>query len=128
LTELSHQGQANSDPSGDLPPRVEKAFSFAQDAVRQMITLSTAIFTITLTFRKDIAPPHADLTLLEIGWFMYLVSVLFGMCTLMNLAGNIAQPTRTINSTGVRLFAILQSLAFLAALILTLLFGYTALN
>jgi hypothetical protein len=42
----------------------------------------------------------------------------------VNLAGNIGLPNPTINATGIRMFAILQSLAFLGALVLTMLFGY----
>jgi ABC-type uncharacterized transport system permease subunit len=111
-----------------LDPQVEKSFSFAQEAVKQMITLSTAIFTLTLTFRKDVAPVGTDITFLEIGWGLYLASILFGMCTLYNLAGNVKVADPTIDADGVRLFGILQAGAFLAGLVLTLLFGFDALN
>ena len=108
----------------DLSASAEKSFSFAQETVKQMITLSTAIFALTLTFRKDVVPQGADTTLLEIAWAAYLVSVLFGLCTLMNLAGNIGLANPTINAPGIRMFAVFQSLTFLGALVLTMLFGY----
>jgi hypothetical protein len=107
----------------ELPTKIEKAFAFAQEAVKQMITLSTAIFTLTLAFLKDVAPAGTDTTLLELAWAGYLVSVVCGLFTLMNLAGQLQTASSpSIYAPGIKFFGILQALLFLAALGLT--FGY----
>jgi hypothetical protein len=110
-----------------LQPAVDKAFSFAQEAVKQTTTLATAIFTLTLTFQKDIAPKGTDTTLLEVAWFAYLVSVLFGIFTLMNLAGQLEKSSQpSIYAGGIKGCGIVHSLCFVVGLVLTLLYGLKA--
>jgi hypothetical protein len=114
----------------DFTPRAEKAFSFAQEVAKQLITLSTGIFAITLTFLKDAAGPHpSGKSFLEIAWGCYLVSIVCGVLLLMALAGNLERPqstTDSIYSRNIKLFACAQIILFLAALVLTLSFGLTA--
>jgi hypothetical protein len=104
-----------------------KAFSLAQETVKQQITLSTGIFALTLTFLKEFTTKHADKTLLEFGWGLFLLSTLLGVFTLMCLAGQLQSVKQnsepTINGKGIRWFAIGQALLFIAALALTLTFG-----
>ena len=38
----------------EMEPRIEKAFAFAQETTKQLITLSTAVITLTITFLKDV--------------------------------------------------------------------------
>ncbi len=104
--------------------KAEEAFTFAQEAVKQMITLSTAAFALTLTFRKDIAPSGTDTTCLEVAWGAYLVSVLFGLFTLMNLAGQFARSANpSIYGGGIPVCGIVQAVSFLTALGFTLAYG-----
>jgi hypothetical protein len=101
-----------------------KAFDFAQEVVKQEITLAVGIFTLTLTFLKDVVPPDTDTALLKFAWGTYIVSVLFGLLTLMALAGVLSSPpAEGIYSSGVRIFAGIQALLFFVALALTMAFG-----
>jgi hypothetical protein len=114
----------------DLPSRAEKAYSFAQDVAKQLITLSTAIFALTLTFLKDTAGSHPHgKAFLEVAWGFYLASTLVGVFLLMTLAGNIERPQRgtdSIYSGSIRLFSGAQFAFFAMALLLTLVFGIRA--
>ncbi|HET7444218.1 MAG TPA: hypothetical protein VFJ57_06135 [Solirubrobacterales bacterium] len=122
----------------ELSRRAEIAYNYAQEACKQVITLSTAVFALTLTFAEKFAQPGACTTLLEIGWAFYLASILFGIGVLMNLTGNVAEPpveedaegqdcaADSIFAWGIRAVAILQFGSFFLALLLTLLYGTTA--
>src|SRR4051812_31594955 len=113
-----------------LSSRAEKAFGFAQETAKQLITLSTAIFTITLTFLKDIAPKGVDTTWLHFAWAAYLLSAFCGILTLMALAGNLERPPDpdrdSIYSGNIKTFAMAQAVLFSVALGLTLVFGIQA--
>jgi hypothetical protein len=104
-----------------------QAFTVAQEAMKQEITLATGIFALTLTFLKDFTSANTDKTLLEFAWGGYLLSVLFGVFALMCLAGQLEtaddETEPTINGPGIRFFAIIQALLFIVALLLTLIFG-----
>lgn len=122
-----------------LHERAAAAYGVAQEVTKQLITLSTAVFALTLTFSDRIAKPgHGCRTLLEISWVLYLVSVAFGLLTLMAVAGQIAEPevkqkeggeeevVDTITTGAIRTPAILQVLTFGAALVLTTIYGFEA--
>jgi hypothetical protein len=73
----------------------QKAFDFAQETTKQLLTLATAIFALTLTFIKEIANTEKAkdvLGCLHWGWGFYIASVAFGVLTLMMLAGNLERP------------------------------------
>jgi hypothetical protein len=112
---------------------VKKAFDFAQETTKQILTLATGIFALTLTFLKDIATTKKAkdaLVYLHWGWVLYLVSVLFGVMTLMALTGNLQRPQKTgehsIYAGNIRALGVCQIVVFFAALILTLIFGIAA--
>jgi uncharacterized membrane protein len=114
--------------------KMKKAFDFAQETTKQLLTLATGIIALTITFLKDVvheAPPGAA-KYIEIAWFLYLVSVLFGMATLMGLTGSLVPKTGapvrepSIYAWAVRIPSSLQILTFVAALVLTLIFGLKA--
>jgi hypothetical protein len=105
----------------------DKAFDFASEVVKQQLTLSIGIFALTLTFLKDVVPAKTDTTLLEISWVLYIVSVFFGLLTLMALAGVLGSNGEGgIFSPNVKLFAGAQAIVFFLALALTLAFGICA--
>lgn len=115
----------------ELSNRAEKAFSFAQEVPKQLITLSTAVFALTLTFAEKIERPGSGgRVYLEWAWAWYLATILLGILTLMTLAGHINSAPEdgedTIYTPGIALFSGLQILAFFAALILTLVYGAKA--
>ncbi|MGA3295415.1 MAG: hypothetical protein ABSE45_15715 [Candidatus Acidiferrales bacterium] len=71
--------------------RQKKAFDFAADLTKQLITLSTGIVTITLLLSKDFFGPRL---LAVAAWAFYLFSTVFGLWALMALTGTLA-PVRT---------------------------------
>ena len=88
------------------------------------------MLAITLTFVKDIADKDTSRTLLEVAWGLYVVAVLFGVFTLMTLTGNLERPHEqgkdSIYSRNIAICAIVQSGAFILALIFTVSFGIKA--
>jgi hypothetical protein len=65
------------------------------------------------------------------AWCFFLISIVFGLMTLMALTGNLetasnASALPSIRSTNVRVPAILQILCFLIGMLLTILFGVLA--
>lgn len=80
----------------DLPTSKEKAFTFAQDLVKQIIALSAGIVTVTITFFKDfVGPgaPHGAKVLMAISWMFYVLAIVFGIWTMMALTGSLDKMT-----------------------------------
>lgn len=122
----------------------KKAFDFAADLTKQLITLSTAIITLTVTFSKDIVGGvnHSLLYLLIGTWATYILSILLGLSTLGALTGNLdpkskkvkgtdgkvtetpVAPTLTITSDNVTSTSKWQVFTFILALILTCVYGF----
>jgi hypothetical protein len=117
-------------PAKVLSDTTTKAFDFAQDVTKQVLTLATGIITITITFFKDFAnnAPHSAEILMGWSWVAYLVSIVFGLLTLMALTGTL-QPLRpdkvkqSIQGMNVRIPALVQLACFLTALVLSVLAG-----
>jgi hypothetical protein len=115
-----------------MNPRVEKAFDFAADATKQLITLSTAVIAVTITFLTDVAKdaPAGTAVWLQVGWILYLLSIAFGILTLLALTGTLAdldaEEPPSINARNIRRLAAGQVLSFFAAVALTLVFGFKA--
>jgi hypothetical protein len=115
----------------------EKAFIFASDIAKQLITLSTAILTLTVTFSKDIirnTPTNIEAGLLMTAWIFHILSIFFGVWTLMALTGELEQlpiqnnetqisPEPSTRKFNVFLPALLQIGSFLLATILVIFFG-----
>jgi hypothetical protein len=73
----------------------KKAFDFAAEVTKQLITLSTAIITITITFSKDIInfADNSAKNYLLLAWILFIATVFFGIWTLMALTGTL-QPIK----------------------------------
>jgi hypothetical protein len=116
-----------------LDARTEKAFVFASDLAKQLITLATGILTVTITFGDKLVGMVKGPTrwLLGGAWTIYLLSILFGIWMLMALTGTLApiakssdQPAEpAITGENVRLPAMLQILSFLVATLFVVVFG-----
>jgi hypothetical protein len=65
----------------------KKAFDFASDLTKQLITLSTSIVTVSLLF-GDHFPRQSRLAMWALTF--YLVSTVFGLWALMALTGTLA--------------------------------------
>jgi hypothetical protein len=115
-----------------MNPRDEKAFDFALDLTKQLITVATAVIALTITFLTDVAKdaPAGTAVWLQIAWILYLVSIAFGIFTLMALTGTLADPKAkeppSINAGSTRRFAGAQVLSFFVAVALTMVFGFKA--
>lgn len=130
----------------------EKAFDFAYETTKQLITLATAIITLTVTFSKDvIGSINQDLRLwLASTWAVFIISILLGILTMMSLTGTL-DPMKngknkdskeeekqqdsqekpvdmSINGQNVKSFSKYQIMTFLIGLILTVIFGYKSLS
>lgn len=122
----------------------DKSFDFATDTTKQLITLSTAVLALTITFAKDIlggnAPRYCptdlvgqfpytvgdpDRGLLAATWILYLISIVFGVLTMQALTHRIASGG-SVDDKAVRVVAIIQNLFFGAATLLIVIFGINA--
>ena len=75
-----------------------KSFDFAADVAKQLITLATAIITVMITFSKDILGTNSHyIAWLLSSWILFLLSIVFGIFTLMALTGVLAQSQKTQN-------------------------------
>ncbi len=106
------------------------AFDYAQESTKQLITLSTGIIALMVTFLSDVikAVPAEAKPFAQLSWLFYLISVIAGLGTLLALTGSLTQTNPSINGWNVRLPAIVQILTFIAGLVLTLWFGFVAMK
>ena len=105
-----------------------KSFDFATDTTKQLITLSTAVLALTITFAKDIlggTVGDLDRGLLAATWILYLISIVFGVLTMQALTHRIASGG-SVDDKAVRVVAIIQNLFFGAATLLIVIFGINA--
>jgi hypothetical protein len=76
----------------DIDERTKKAFDFYADSTKQLITLSTAIIAVMITLAKDILKPadglYAKFPLMA-ALIVYVVSIWFGLETLLSLTGQL---------------------------------------
>lgn len=107
----------------DITEPQKKAFDFAADLTKQLITLSTSIVTVSLLF-GDHFPRQSLLAVW--AWTFYLASTVCGLWTLMALTGTLAPlsaaPASYDLGFNVRLPSALQIGAFAVAVILTIVF------
>ena len=111
----------------------KKAFDFAQETSKQLITLATAIIGLTVTFGKDFAGSvHGGARVLAISaWVLFLLSILFGLLTLMALTGSLEAKGHTapsIRGSNVTIPAATQILLFFLGLVASVWFGILAGN
>ncbi len=119
----------------DINENQKKAFDFAADFSKQLITLATGILAFTITFAKDSTGKENGHRGILIGsWVLYLLSIGCGILTSMALTGNLdpipdkktkvkPEPILTITSPNVTLWSKCQILLFLAAIVLSSIYG-----
>lgn len=121
---------------GDLTEREKKAVDAASEIAKQLITLSTGVIAVSLTFCKDVFDGHGSRGLLVASWVLYLVAICFGVWTLMAIAGTLdpgsaslaaAAPEpdarRPFLGRNVRVPAALQVIGFVIATALSIGYG-----
>lgn len=75
--------------------RITKSFDFAADVTKQLITLSTAIISLCVAFTDKIfssSAAQSHSTVLLIALLLFVASIIFGIITLMALAGHLGRP------------------------------------
>lgn len=114
-----------------MDEREKKTFDFAGDVTKQIITLSIGILTLCIAFTDKLLPSSAssNVWLMFVALFLFTVSILCGILTLLKLTGNLAKnPTMKnkdgslIYDCGTRLFSICQLSAFSLAIIFSMSF------
>ncbi|HEY7452981.1 MAG TPA: hypothetical protein VH683_00360 [Thermoleophilaceae bacterium] len=120
----------DSDPFADFPElseRTRTAFAFAQEEAKQLITLSTAVIALTITFLSDVTEGGPNGWLIA-AWFLYIVCIVAGVGTLMTLSGNLEKRHYpSVYEKNTTVFGGAQVLSFAAATLLVVIFGVTAL-
>ena len=118
-----------------LDDRAKASFDFAKESTKQIITLATGIIALTITFQKDILstgqiPAEAKLYA-PLSWLFFLLSVIFGLWTLLALAGTLdprSQGEPSIYGKNIIIPSIIEVLCFVTGLGLTVWYGYLALS
>lgn len=75
--------------------RITKSFDFAADVTKQLIALSTAIISLCVAFTDKIfssSAAQSHSTALLIALLLFVGSIIFGIITLMALAGHLGKP------------------------------------
>lgn len=114
-----------------MSEEIKMAFEAARDSTKQIMALSTGIITLTITFSKDFAGEGSGQRILALmAWGVLLVSVLFGLWTLLALTGTLEandKDTRiSIRGKNVTVPASIQVVTFFIGLALTVAFGFSA--
>jgi len=113
----------------NLDNATESSFNFAQEVTKQLLTLATGIVALTITFIKDVAAdaPESAYWRIEVAWILFIVSVIFGILTLMSLTSNLTDDSPSVYATETRVVSAVQIILFLCALGFTIAFGFAAL-
>jgi len=124
----------------NMDDQQKKAFDFASDLTKQVITLSSGIIAFTVTFSKDFvkldSTPKSAIWVLTLAWMFYLISIIAGVITLMGLTGQLepvaaksvdkadkSEHTPKITASTIRYCSGAQLIAFLLATIFVPVFG-----
>jgi hypothetical protein len=114
--------------------QAKPSFEAVREATKQILTLSTAVLGLSLTFWEKTRLPQTSVDgaawLVVAGWAVYSVSILFGVLTLQALAGNLERPQNplrgpSIYTPSIRLVYGLHLYAFVGATVLLVVFGAT---
>ena len=118
----------------DMTETSKKAFDTITEMTKQLLTLASAILTLTIAFAKDIlkpAPSKHAIDLIQWSWGLYLLSIVCGILTLGTVAGTLAnaanaQKTANPKQNSIRFFMCLQLVAFGFGTLLIVVFGWCA--
>lgn len=114
-----------------MDDKAQKAFDFAQESIKQLITLSTGIIALSITFAKDfVSTVSAGARSIALwSWGAFFLSVLCGLWALLALTGTLEAPASvpvSIRGRNVTIPTMLQLVLFVAGLALTVWFGIVA--
>lgn len=109
------------------------SFDFAADACKQILTFSTSILALTVTFAKDTFLKDRQTVpwSLRVSWVLYLASIFGGIWTLLALTGELAKTAGdepSIWQPNVVTPAIVLVMSFFVGLIFTVVAGWHAVS
>lgn len=115
-----------------MDPLQTKAFDFAQETTKQLISLSTGTVALTITFGQDFfsqVPPSAKVWAVA-SWVGFLLAVVFGVWALMAMTGSLDGKGRerepSVYDRNIMIPVTLQVFSFLAAVVLVVIFAIHA--
>jgi hypothetical protein len=109
-----------------------KQFDTAADIAKALLTLSTAILTLTITFLKDITTTAtaADKVFLGVGWAFFFISICGGIWLLYAVLGSekeiAAGTAHTVYDGNTAVPMAVQQLCFLVGVLALGAFGVAA--
>ncbi len=107
-----------------------QAVTFAFNSAKEILGVSTIILTATTTFAKDtFLSGRKDIPFtLGLSWFLYIVTVLCSIWTLLAITGELANKGESPNifDNNVQLPAVIMIFSFLGGLVSTSLAGWQA--
>lgn len=105
---------------------VSDEFAYAKDSVSQVITLSSGVLALSLTFAHDWAGSvsRSDLQILKYSWFALLVAIVCGVWSMLVITGLVGIHAGSTNTMLLRVPWILELCAFAAGVALFTTFGY----
>jgi hypothetical protein len=118
-----------------MEEQTKLAFEFAGTWARELITLSTGILAVSITFTKDVLQPKTGgVGWLGTAWVFYLLTILLGMGVLGGLTGLLMPATPPPAGTPlrfhstIRLFASAQLISFVTGTVLIIVYGVRGLR
>jgi hypothetical protein len=121
------------DTVADLSGQAQMAIEFASEVSKQLINLAAGVLALSFTFLKDLAKAsHRRSKFLLMGWGLLVISMPFGIMTLMTIAGHLARQGEatgqiiyegnTVTTSGIQVFSFFGGLCCLVA------FAWTAID
>lgn len=106
-----------------------KSFEFAADLTKQLITLSTILIAISITFFEKFTNEITKWVLIS-SWILLFLSLIFGVITLMALTGSLGKiqndtelQASNIYKKNITFFSVLQIISFILGVLLLITFS-----
>ena len=118
--------------------RNKAAFASAGDTCKTLLTLTTGILALTISFMSNVAKSATtnELWVLRVSWLFFFASVVFGVLTLQGLTGSLSplkkadtgnatqsNPSPAIYDGNITKPAIWQNITFGVGVLLFIIFG-----
>lgn len=107
----------------------KKAFDLAAEGAKQILTLSTGVIALSVTFLKDIFNIQAHSLqkyaygVLITSWVLFIAAAIAGVLTLYRLSMRALDPEPELVGSNAQTLAEWQMLLFLAGLVAMVIFG-----
>lgn len=111
--------------------QTQAGVTIAADLSKQLITISTGILALSITFAKDIAKDIGrDGRIIGTAWFLFLMTIVLALLHISALTGALlpTKPEYNLNFGSARFFAIGQIVVFAFAIASTVVFGLRAMK